>query len=215
MTGKNTTEWVARNLATKDGVTNVQVIGPNTLHIERSKHPAFSAAIVSAQVVDVDTIESILEEDSSIEIVANVPKEAIWSGEAITLAKAHHAAFGSLYDLYRCLSSDIVRAYVRPEFDFVERGLLQHDMVAKLERRFDRVYRVHRHGLPPVQFVMLKEYELTADHVRTARSRYGKFDIILINDPNGKPTSDAVEAASALGMRILMWRQLLGRLNSE
>jgi hypothetical protein len=60
---------------------------------------------------------------------------------------------------------------------------------------------------------MLNEYELTADHVRTARSRYGAFDAILINNPNGKATSAASDVAKGLRVGIFMWREFLGRLN--
>jgi hypothetical protein len=106
-----------------------------------------------------------------------------------------------------------VREYTRREYEFVERGLNQHDRVSGLEREFDRVYLVHRHHLPPVRFVMLNEYELTGDHVRTARSRYGAFDVVLINNPNGKPTSGALAVAEDMGIEIFKWRELLGRLN--
>jgi hypothetical protein len=60
---------------------------------------------------------------------------------------------------------------------------------------------------------MLNEYELTADHVRTAKSQYGIFDTVLLNDPNGKPTSSALQVAENMGIEILKWREFLGRLN--
>jgi hypothetical protein len=50
--------------------------------------------------------------------------------------------------------------------------------------------------------------------VRTARDRYGAFDAILINNPNGKPTTGAVEVAKSMSVGFFMWGQFLGRLNS-
>jgi hypothetical protein len=79
----------------------------------------------------------------------------------------------------------------------------------------DRVYLVHRRNLPPLRFVMLKEYELTGDHARTARDRYGPFDAVLIDNPNGKPTTGAKEVAKGMGVGIFMRGQFLGRLNSR
>ena len=63
--------------------------------------------------------------------------------------------------------------------------------------------------------VLLNEYELAADHVRTARDRYGAFKDILITNPNGKATSSALEAAEFIGAHIYTWREFLGRLNKK
>jgi hypothetical protein len=51
--------------------------------------------------------------------------------------------------------------------------------------------------------------------VRTACDRYGNFDVILLNNPNGRPTETAKEVADGIGVKILMWGQFLGRLNSR
>jgi hypothetical protein len=98
---------------------------------------------------------------------------------------------------------------------FVERGLCQHDRVLSFDRIFDRLYQIRRKGLPEITVAMLNEYELTADHLRTARDRYGQFSVAVITNPNGQATSSAEEAAETLGVEILKWRPFFGRLNKK
>jgi hypothetical protein len=128
---------------------------------------------------------------------------------------ARGVAFGGISDLMSAIARDVenVRSYTRREYEFVERGLMQHSRASGLERKFDRVYVIHRHDLAPLRFVMLNEYELTGDHLRTAWARDGAFDAVLINDPNGTATSGALEIAKDLKIRVFKWREFLGRLN--
>ena len=67
--------------------------------------------------------------------------------------------------------------------------------------------------LDDVVVVLANEYELTADHVRTARDRYGPFTDILITNPNGEPTSSSMQAAESMGAHVFKWGAFLSRLN--
>jgi hypothetical protein len=213
---QETTAWVAsHHLVELPDVRDVVIAGPQTLRILRNGYEPFTAGIISSTRVTPDVLQPLLDTDRSIEIVANVPRESVWTGAAISFATARRVAFGAISDLMRAVSWEDVREYVRPEYSFVERGLSQHHRVTTFDREFDRVYIVHRNGLPSLRFVMLNEYELTADHVRTACDRYGNFDVILLNNPNGRPTETAKEVADGIGVKILMWGQFLGRLNSR
>lgn len=211
---EETTRWVGEKLSEMEEVHEVRVIAPNILWVSRKKHQAFVAGIISVSTVTAEIVQALLGADSRIAIVANIPKESVWWGDAITLASAQGISFGSLADLMAATGrEENVRAYQRREYEFVERGLRQHNRVLELEREFDRIYLIHRRGLPALRFVMLNEYELTADHIRTARSRYGRFDAVLLNNPNGKPTASALEVAKTIGVDIYKWGQFLGRLN--
>jgi hypothetical protein len=212
---EQTTTWVAETIAEMGEVQDTTVVGPHSLRITRNKFAPFVAGVVSVPVVTPEIVHPVLEADSLIEILVNVPKESMWTGLAITAVAARGIAFGGLGDLMSAISDEDVRRYTRSEYDFVERGLRQHTRVLRLDREADRAYLVHRHDLPPLRFVMLKEYELTGDHVRTARDRYGAFDAVLLNNPNGKPTTNALEVARDLGVGIFKWGQFLGRLNGR
>jgi hypothetical protein len=106
-----------------------------------------------------------------------------------------------------------VRAFQPRETEFVERGLRQHDRISSFDRVYDRLYRISRNGLPDLTVAMLDEYELTADHLRTARDRYGQFSVAVITNPNGRATGSAEEAAQTMGVEILKWGPFFGRLN--
>ena len=69
--------------------------------------------------------------------------------------------------------------------------------------------------MPDLTVVMLNEYELTADHLRNARDRYGQFSIAVITNPNGRATSSAEETAQTMGVEILKWGPFFGRLNKK
>ena len=92
--------------------------------------------------------------------------------------------------------------YISRDLTFVEQSLPQHDRVESIERLADRQYLVNRHDLPAVTVVFLHEYDLTVDHVRTAKSRYGSFNAIVITNPNGNATADAERLAKTLGFRV-------------
>ncbi len=108
-----------------------------------------------------------------------------------------------------------MRAFQPKETEFVERGLRQHDRISRFERVYDRLYRISRSGLRDLTVAMLNEYELTADHLRTARDRYGEFSVAVITNPNGRATSSAGEAAQTMGVEILKWGTFFGRLNKK
>jgi hypothetical protein len=214
-TPAETTEWVAGNLRKADRVSKVEVLSDQVLRVSRSKYDPFVAGIVSAKCVGSDDVMPLVKSELGIEIIANVPRESYWSGGALRLAHDNNIATGGYGDLLRVIDLQDVRTFQPKETKFVERGLRQHDRISSFERIYDRLYLISRNGLPDLKVAMLNEYELTADHLRTARDRYGQFSVAVIADPNGGATSSAKEAAQIMGVEILKWGPFLGRLNKK
>jgi hypothetical protein len=210
-----TSKWVARNLRKAEGVSKVEVLADQVLRVSRNKYDPFVAGIVSEKCVEADTVRPLVKSKLGVEIIANVPKESYWTGAALSLAEDNNIATGAYGDLLRVIDLEDVRAFQTKETEFVERCLHQHDRISVFERLYDRVYRISRNGLPKLTVVMLNEYELTADHLRTARERYGQFSVAVITNPNGRATTSAHEAAQALDVEILNWGPFLGRLNKK
>ena len=150
-----------------------------------------------------------------VEIIANVPRESYWTGGALSLAQDNNIATGSYGDLLRVIGVPNVRAFQPKETEFIERGLRQHSRISGFKRVHDRLYRISRNGLSDLTVAMLNEYELTADHLRTARDRYGKFAVAVITNPSGRATSSADDAAETMGVEILKWGPFFGRLNKK
>lgn len=214
-TPTETSKWVAANLTKAEGVTKVEVLSDQVLRVSRIKYDPFVAGIVSAKCVEVDTVEALVMSELGVEIITNVPKESYWTGGALSLAHDSNIATGSYGDLLRVIRLENVRDFQPSETAFVERGLRQHGRISSFKRVFDRICRITRDGLPDLTVAMLNEYELTADHLRTARDRYGAFTIAVITNPNGKATGSAAEVAETMGVEILNWGPFFGRLNKK
>src|ERR1700688_3476226 len=123
---EQTTSWVAGNISKMREVRAITLLGPNTILITRKKSDPFGAGIISVPVVTAEVLQPLLDSNSQIEIVANVPRESAWTGDAIATAGTRGVAFGGISDLMSAISLENVREYVRREFEFVERGLNQH-----------------------------------------------------------------------------------------
>ena len=209
-----TGEFAKKRLQKHSNVKSVVALAPQILKVTRNNATSFVVATVAALRVDEQTIRAVLERSRDVEFVANIPKESYWAGDAIALCKSSSAAFGSLGDLLSAVATDDVRRYVNKEYGFVERGLRQHSCVDSLDRLSDRHYFIKRKfRRPPISMVFLNEYELTADHVRTARDRYGEFGVLLMTNPSGNPTAAASQAAESMGIEVHKWGALLRRLN--
>jgi hypothetical protein len=212
-TSAETSAWVATNLRKSEGVSKVEQLSDQVLQVSRTNYDPFVAGIVAVTRVDAETIAPLARSELEVEIIANVPKESYWTGGALTLAKRHNIATGSYGDLLRAIRLPNVRAFQTQETAFVERGLSQHDRISGFERVHDRLYRIRREGRSDLTVSMLNYYELTADHLRTARERYGPFSIAVITNPNGRPSTSAEEAGRIMGIEILKWGPFFGRLN--
>jgi hypothetical protein len=167
----------------------------------------------AAERLDASTLISLLQFEEPIHFVVNVPRESYIAGDAIALSERKSVPVGSLGDLMRAVSLPDVRKYVDKETEFITRGLRQHTRISDYHRSADRAYEISRHELPKISVVFLNEYEMTADHVRTARDRYGPFRLLVITNPNGRATTSAEGVAGSLGIEIHRWRSFLGRLN--
>lgn len=209
-----TTAWVAQVVSDKDGVEGVEQLSDRSIKISRRKYPPYRAGIISAYDVTDADVRAVLSVDAEVDILVNVPAQGIWQGTAIAAAADAGRAFGGMGDLYSCIGEEDPRTHVRPEFHFIERGLRQHNRVSEIVREADRLFLLKRTGdLPDLPVLALYEYELTAEHLRTARERYGDYSLVLISNPNGQPTQGARDLAQAMGVEFHMFGSLLGRLN--
>ena len=194
-------------------VVDVRLIHPQLLEVYRREYGRFRAGTIATSRVEPSSLYRFVDTSTVVQFIANIPAESYWTGEAMEFAERHSVGCGGLRDLLSAVSWPNVRCYKREEFAFVERGLCQHNNVLILERVHDRKYIIKRCSYDDVVVVLANEYELTADHVRTARDRYGPFTDVLVTNPYGKPTSSAIRAAKSMGSRVFKWGPFFGRLN--
>jgi len=215
MPGEWTGAFVAEKAASHDKVLAIELLGPQLVKILRREElsEVVVATFAEARLTS-DIVERVLNDTPQANFIANIRKESFITGSALDAAELLGVDIGGFGDLLSSLSLQDVSEYRNKEFAFVERGLRQHDRVSDFVRLNDRHYRIDRRDRPSVVAVFLNAYELTADHVRTARERYGAFDLVVITNPNGGATRSAEDAAGNLRAEIHMWGSFLGRLNA-
>lgn len=210
--GQSLTRWMARQLESHDNVTSAREVGPCLLAVERRRYGPVVVGVVSAARVTRGTIEGFTAGPHDLSFIVNVPKEGFWTGDALDFAESKGLAAGGVSELYSAMNVCCVNGFRRPEYTFFERVMNQHTHVTGLARKADRVYIVGTVDGRDVTVLLLNEYELSADRVRTAREWYGPFDVILATNPNGGPTSEANVAAGSMGARIFKLREFMGML---
>ena len=208
-----TRDWTAKQLVGHDEVVAVEPEGDRCICIHRKNYEPVTSAILNENWVDRRAIESVFDHSGKVQFVANVPRNSVWMGDAIALARANNLGWGGFGDLMSAINLESVEGFQKREYSFVERGIDQHTRVEHYERIFDRVFLCFRKGLPEIKVALVYEYELTAEHVRAAREKYGEFSVIVKTNPNGNITSMAQQVGKGMGVDILTWEEFLGRLN--
>lgn len=213
---KSAAAFIAQALENHDEVEEVYAVNDNRVKVKSKKcREEFDVAVASVNILDEPIFKSLIQGDTKPAFVVNIPKNGRFTGTALSLAQAESVAIGGVGDLYRAVNREQPNEYVCPNTEFRDRGLRQHSHVSGFTKQFDRCYVVHRHGLPDLRVVFIHEYELTADHVRTAVDRYGAIEVLVNTDPNARASKIADDTASQLGFPILQWGPFFQRLREE
>jgi len=93
-------------------------------------------------------------------------------------------------------------------YKFSDRLLRQFGPVADVVREFDRVHRVSLRTGTTLRIGMVADYEPTADAVRSLWERFGPVDIAWNINPNGTPSTEALDAGRELGCEVMKWDEL-------
>ena len=206
-------DWALKKLAKHTDVVSLAPLGNLFIGIERKQYEPFATAIVSERRVEAKLIEAVSSLDVELQFITNIPQESVWTGAAISAARERHLGWGGFGDLMSAITDEDVRGFQKKEYSFIERGIHQHNKVEHYKRIFDRVYDIYRWSLPNIKVALVYEYDLTAEHVRRAREKYGEFSIIVKTNPNGDVTQTAYNVGKELEIEILRWGEFLGRLN--
>lgn len=212
---QSSAHFISNGLEKHTDVSATSPLDAHLVSVQRKEYSDFIVGSVSTKEVTPDSIKHLVD-DPRVDFICNIPRETIWSGAAIIAIEAQGKAWGGISELYSAAGRrDPVREFVRPEFEFIERIFRQHSAISQVERLNDRVYRLYRGTMPIVDVALINEYDLVADHVRTAWDRYGPFTDILANNPNCRYSDDATDAAKSLKVKLLPLRMFMGRLNSR
>jgi hypothetical protein len=212
---KWTGSWLVTQLEKHDAVATVAATSSNRVRVTRDLGDEYEVATMALMDVKESDLLDILTLEVGVGFVTNISKNAYYHGGALKLAENRHIILGDLGDLFRALGSPNPKSYINPDVKFILRGLTQHSRISCVKRLDDRRYQLERLGLDSVIVLALHDYDLSADSLRNGLEKYGHCDAILAANPNCRPTTLAGVAASAAGIEIYRWAELLGALNKS
>ena len=204
--------WCQEKVSSNDNVESIEIIDDNHVEIRCQNSEVYNVAVISESYITMDLIEKVIKDNT--QFLFNIKKEPLIEGEVLAYAEVKRFGIGGFGDIMRAINSKNLREYQNPETKFIMEGLKQHTNVYSIIRLDNRRYKVIKIGFKEDTILALNNYDLTAEKVREAKSKYRTFDVILASNPNARISSIANDVAKELGLKILTWRQLLGRLNS-
>ncbi|MFT7404681.1 hypothetical protein [Zhongshania sp.] len=209
-----TAAWICEKLISNDKVLEAVPSGDNLIQLTVKEYvPDITVATMSNRRLIMSNMPSSCSK-FNIDFLLNIPKDAFIDGDVLDFAASSRFGVGGLGDLYIAINENIFREYIPKEVRFIMRGLQQHSAVNNVIRANSRSYIISRHVAKPLRVLALNEYDLTADTLRSGIEKYGECDFFLASNPNCRLSEAASEAACHAGAGVLMWRQLLGALNS-
>lgn len=209
----NVVDWVANKINPEDGLKVIDRTPEDFLVVKYKDGRSFPVAVVGVQnVVLPEHVQSVLSQATKPEFVVNVPSKTLWSGEAISIVHSAPAAFGTLGDLMKASRQDDVPGYRNKTWDFFEQAIRQHSNVDGVTRIYDGLFEAHRRTGGDLKIALVDAYNMSAEDVRSARNRFGAFDIAVKMTTFGSITNAAEEAAASMGAAALMFKGLMRRL---
>lgn len=118
MSNKDTTwtgPWVAKKIMSRDDIQDVKVIEPQVLAVKGSTRTSFLLGTIAVDCVDGAAIREVRTKNlGALSFIVNIPKDSLWTGEAINLVSRYSIAYGGMGDLHRAIShpEEIGRAHV-------------------------------------------------------------------------------------------------------
>jgi hypothetical protein len=208
------TKFITDKLTEGNYISNITNIENNFSEIIRKKGLTFKVFTVSLEDVEINTVKEIVNKYTDINIIANIKKAYKISGETINFLHSKNISFGGMGDLMRFSSQEDNAITIDKEFDYISRGLRQHLKVKSFERLDNKRVKIKRHDLKDVIAIMLNDYEISVESVRSSKDLYEDFQIIVKTNPNGGITSEAKVVAGTLNIEICNWGDFLGKLNT-
>lgn len=204
------TDWVAGKIDPKDGLTLVGRTPEDLLLVQfESNEPFPVAAIGVTDIILPKNILPLLSYATRPQFIVNVPSKTLWSGEAISLINAAPAAFGTLGEIRKAANCGDVPRYRNQNWEFFEQAIRQHNNVYAVTRIYDEVFEAHRHRGESRRIALVNGYHVSAEDVRHARDRFGRFDIAVKKNGYGSVTDAAEQAAASMGAQAVTFKKLM------
>ncbi|SDY09555.1 hypothetical protein [Hymenobacter psychrophilus] len=208
-----TTNWVIDKLTGHNRIFSIKKDNENDLIlIERNFGENIIVATLSLSEINISSVVDIIT-NKKLDFIVNVKKDYIVKEDAYQLATQHKVIIGGMGDIDRIMNQEYNWPYLDPETNFIIRGLEQHTKVRSINKIDNRRLKLSTINNNYLIIIYLNDYDLSIESVRKSIREYNSFDCILKSNPNGRISSDAVELASSLNIKLLTWGELLRELN--
>lgn len=185
-----------------------QHVGGDAIRVSMPGRPD-TIAVVSADYTITQALATQYHQNiPEMEFLCGYRKECVWEGGAISYLEANAIGWGSAGTLGSAVNSGNLRGATHKDYFFAYRLISQIKSIEHLDREFDRVLKATMKNGRTIRIGMIMAYEPTADAVRTMWDRFGPIDVAWNINPNGSPTASAIDAARALGCRVMKWDEL-------
>ncbi|OQS30431.1 hypothetical protein [Chromobacterium violaceum] len=207
------TDWVADKLATAHDIKIIERTPEDFLVVSTNDGYTFLVAVMGVQnVIELSDVELLFAGATKPHFIMNVPSKTLWRGAAIDRIHAEHAAFGTLGDVSRAARTESAGSFRDKNMGFFINAMKQHTNVSNVSYIYEAVFNVDRKNGESLVVAVIDTYNMSAEDVRNAKSRFGHFDIIVKSSSYGSITSQAEAAAKSIGAETLIFRELMGRL---
>ena len=209
----NVTDWVAEKLVTNDKLEIVSRMGANLLAIKARDDYEFLVAVLGVKgVVELSDVTPLFVAADKPQLVVNVPSKALWSGAAIQHIHANHAAFGTFGDVSRAAYIEDAGSYRDKNMGFFVKAITQHSNVSGFSYIYESVFKAERKIGASLVVAVIDAYNMSAEDVRDAKTRFGHFDIVVKSSSHGSITHQAETAAKSMAAEALTFREMMRRL---
>ncbi|MBB2685244.1 UNVERIFIED_ORG: hypothetical protein GGD47_002832 [Rhizobium etli] len=198
-------DFIAKNYQT----ITAHHVGNDVVRMSVSNRPDVLALISGAKVIDAKTAELLVNGAPDIDFLCSYRNECVWHGGAIRYLTDRSIGWGNFSTLTSAALKGNANDASHKVFSYAEKILRQtKSIVKKIEREYDRVFKVTVKSGRTFRIALVAEYEPTADVVRTMWDDFDVVDVMWNINPNGKPTIDAIQAGQELGCQVLKWDDL-------
>ncbi len=208
-----TASWCCEKLISHEKIASVSPDGGNLVRLlHKEMDEPVLIATMSRRVVSASELHRVYT-SINVEFVLNLPKDALFQEDAIEMSELLGFGLGGLGDLYVAANERNFQRYIPKELRFILRGLRQHSSVKTVVRINNRMLMVRRIALEDKRVLLINDYDLTADAIRTGIEEFGKPDVVLASHPSCRISTEGKSAAASCGVQILDFGELLGMLN--
>jgi len=207
-------KYALQKIKEETNVISAENIGGDAVHIIIRDQPDIFSVVSDAYKIDEAQAKEYHTKHPNLDFLCGYRKECIWEGGAISYLERNGIGWGSAGTLYSAISSGEVNVASHKDYSFSVRIINQLRVVKSVIREFDRILSVTLVNGRHLRIGMVREYEPTADAIRTLWEICGPIDIAWNINPNGTPTLNAIDAGLELGCKVMKWEELKAFLQS-